>query len=181
MRAPAGRETRPTSDRVREAIFSMLTSMDVIEGARVLDLFSGSGALGIEALSRGAEAVTFVDSDRSAIGVIEANLAVLDDAGARATLVRSDAISAAATMPRVDVTFADPPYRFGRWPDLLEALVERTSLLVAEGGTELGLPWAPGRRWETVKRKQYGGTVVVVAQPWMSESEALSGDPEGGM
>ena len=81
LRGPAGTATRPTSDRVREAMFSMLSSMDAIEGAPVVDLFAGSGALGIEALSRGAASVTFVDHDRAALAAIRANLAVLGDAG----------------------------------------------------------------------------------------------------
>jgi 16S rRNA (guanine966-N2)-methyltransferase len=76
LRAPAGRGTRPTSDRVREAMFSMLASMDALEGAVVVDLFAGSGALGIEALSRGAGRAVFVDDDRSALDAVQANLAL---------------------------------------------------------------------------------------------------------
>src|SRR5688500_6095905 len=91
LRAPAGRSTRPTADRVREAMFNSLGSLDAVVGARVLDLFAGSGALGIEALSRGAAAATFVDSDARALAVVRANL---DDTGlAGATLVRADALA----------------------------------------------------------------------------------------
>src|SRR5205814_2490034 len=75
VQAPKGTQTRPTSDRVREAVFNTLGSLGGIEGATVADLFAGSGALGIEALSRGAAHVTFVDRDRDAIATIKANLA----------------------------------------------------------------------------------------------------------
>ena len=74
LQAPAGRKVRPTSERVREALFNALGSMDAIAGATVLDLFAGTGALGIEALSRGATTATFVDADPRAIAAIKANL-----------------------------------------------------------------------------------------------------------
>src|SRR5919198_4163450 len=86
LQAPAGAATRPTSDRVREALFSILG--DRVRGARVLDLFAGSGALGIEALSRGAAAVTFVDSAPGALTALRDNL---DALGADAEVVRADA------------------------------------------------------------------------------------------
>jgi 16S rRNA (guanine966-N2)-methyltransferase len=173
LRAPTGGVTRPTSDRVRESIFDMLTSMDAVEGAAVLDLFAGSGAMGIEALSRGAVRATFVDRDRAAIAAIRANLAVLEDGLSRATVVCTDALRYAAGgaggwqgpagpgAPLVDVTFADPPYGFDAWAQLLESLPAWTGLLVAETGAEMDL----GPEWETVKVKRYGGTVVTVAQP----------------
>ena len=159
--APAGRSTRPTSDRVREAIFSILTSMQAVEGAEVLDLFAGSGALGIEALSRGAASVAFVDSDSSAQEAIKANLAVVGDLKARATVVRGDALRYCARAPKFDVVLADPPYGFASWPALLDLLMSRTETLVAETGSE----WNPGPAWETVVVKKYGGTVVTVARP----------------
>src|SRR5690349_20918096 len=87
LQAPPGDATRPTSDRVREALFSILG--DRVEGARVLDLFAGSGALGLEALSRGAASATFVDSAPAAIRAVKANLAAL---GAEAEVVRADAL-----------------------------------------------------------------------------------------
>src|ERR671934_2307496 len=89
LRAPRGRDTRPTSDRVREALFSILGPM---EDARVLDLFAGSGALGIEALSRGAAHATFVERDRAAADVIRRNLATVG-AEARATVVAREAVA----------------------------------------------------------------------------------------
>src|SRR5438105_4260490 len=89
LQSPPGRQTRPTSDRVREAIFSSLESLGAVKGAAVLDLFAGSGALGIEALSRGAAPATFVDEDARAVTVVRANL---EAAGFTATVIRSDAL-----------------------------------------------------------------------------------------
>src|SRR5207247_7816272 len=91
LTAPPGRDVRPTSDRVREAVFSSLVSMDAVEGASVLDLFAGSGALGIEALSRGAATATFVDDDRVAVETVRANLAATG-VGERASVVDEDAL-----------------------------------------------------------------------------------------
>jgi 16S rRNA (guanine966-N2)-methyltransferase len=106
LESPSGRWTRPTADRVREAVFSILGP---IEGARVLDLFAGSGALGIEALSRGAEGAAFVDRDARAVGAIRRNLEALGIAGA--SVHRRDAVAflRAATGP-YDLVFVDPPY-----------------------------------------------------------------------
>lgn len=109
LRAPRGGTTRPTSDRVREALFSILASVD---GACVLDLFAGSGALGIEALSRGAASATFVDSDAAAITAIRQNLADLD---LDAQVLRMPALRALTCTPvagrQYDLVFLDPPYR----------------------------------------------------------------------
>ena len=109
LRAPAGLDTRPTSDRVREALFSVLG--DEVEGARVLDLFAGSGALGIEALSRGAAEATFVDSAEPAVRCVRANLEAL---ALRSQVRRSDAAaflrSASARGHHYDLVFLDPPY-----------------------------------------------------------------------
>ena len=110
--APPGIQTRPTADRTRETLFSMLASrIGSFDGLRVADLFAGSGALGLEALSRGAGHATFVENDRAAVKAIEANAA---------TLGASDRISvramSAAALPRserFDLIFADPPYAPG--------------------------------------------------------------------
>jgi 16S rRNA (guanine(966)-N(2))-methyltransferase RsmD len=110
LQAPPGEATRPTADRVREALFSILG--DRVGGARVLDLFAGSGALGLEALSRGAVSATFVDSAPAAIRALRANLEAL---GAEAEVVRADALrwlrSAPASARQYDLVFLDPPYR----------------------------------------------------------------------
>jgi 16S rRNA (guanine966-N2)-methyltransferase len=110
LQAPAGAATRPTSDRVREALFSVLAGR--VEGARVLDLFAGSGALGLEALSRGAAEATFVDAAPAAVRAVRANLAAL---GAEADVRRQDArrfLGGARSQARdYDLVFVDPPYR----------------------------------------------------------------------
>jgi 16S rRNA (guanine966-N2)-methyltransferase len=117
--APLGAATRPTADRVREALFSMLASrLGSFEGLKVADLFAGSGALGLEALSRGAASCTFVETDRSAIAAIRANIAALGAAGE--VLARS-AEHAALSHP-VDLAFLDPPYGSGLAPAVLANL-----------------------------------------------------------
>jgi 16S rRNA (guanine966-N2)-methyltransferase len=145
---------------VREAIFSILTSMDLVEGAVMLDLFAGTGALGIEALSRGAAAVTFVDSDPEAQKAIRSNLAVVGDLRGRAHVIRADVLRYCAGAPIVDVVLADPPYAFDSWSTLLGLLRGRTEVLVAETGSG----WDPAPGWETVKERKYGSTVVAVVQ-----------------
>jgi 16S rRNA (guanine966-N2)-methyltransferase len=142
-------------------MFSMLTSMDALEGARVLDLYAGSGALGIEALSRGADSAVFVDNDPAAVAAIRANLGVLGAAAGGASVVRADALRYAAGAPAVDLVLVDPPYSFERWDALLGALQGRSGLVVVETGRD----WEPAPGWETVKAKRYGGTVVTVLQP----------------
>lgn len=161
LRSPAGQATRPTSDRVREAVFSMVSSMEEIEGASVLDLFAGSGALGIESLSRGAASAVLVDSSAQAVKAIRENLGVLGARAEAATVVRADAARYLQNAPRIDVVFADPPYRYDGWDELLRLLSGVAGLLVVETGSG----WEPGSAWETVKVKRYGGTVVTVARP----------------
>jgi 16S rRNA (guanine966-N2)-methyltransferase len=125
LKAPRGRATRPTSDRVREALFSMLGD---VRGASVLDLFAGTGALGIEALSRGAGGVVFVERDPAAIRVLKGNLAALGIEPTEAELRRGDATealqSARAGAEKYDLVFIDPPYRRARdWGPELSALL----------------------------------------------------------
>jgi 16S rRNA (guanine966-N2)-methyltransferase len=109
LRAPAGAATRPTSEKVREAVFNILGS---VVDARVLDLFAGSGALGLEALSRGAAHATFVDSARAAVVAIRSNLHALGIAD-KATVIAGDAVAAARQAPPApwQLVFVDPPYR----------------------------------------------------------------------
>ena len=103
--APRGRRTRPTADRVREALFSMLGD---VSGARVLDLYAGSGALGIEALSRGAESAVFVERDRAALAALARNL---EATGAPGEVRRQDVARFLARQEgTVDLVFCDPPY-----------------------------------------------------------------------
>lgn len=157
--APKGDTTRPTSDFVREAIFNTVTSHLDLEAVTVLDLFAGTGALGIEALSRGAGRATFVDRDRRAVAAIRANLAStglgpgeVHQSEALRWLDRAGPIT-------FDLVFADPPYRWAEWTALLERL--RTGLLVAETDSELDL----GEQWELLKVKQYGDTFVTLTTP----------------
>jgi 16S rRNA (guanine966-N2)-methyltransferase len=110
LSAPKGARTRPTADRVRESLFSVLG--DTVEGARVLDLFAGSGALGIEALSRGAAEATFVDSAPSALRALQDNLQALDvEAEVRRSDARAFLRTARNSRRQYDLVFLDPPYR----------------------------------------------------------------------
>ncbi len=162
---------RPTSDRVREAVFSVLASRDAVAGATVVDLFAGTGALGIEALSRGAVAATFVDHARRAVQSIEANLAATGFT-CRATVVQADALAWLEAGPAMDLAFADPPYAFDRWEVLGDRL--RAGLAALESDRELDL----GNRWDVLKVKRYGGTVVTVARP---RKVALEDSPLPGL
>ena len=130
--APRGRDTRPTGDRQREAVFNLVGPS--VEGARVLDLFAGSGAMGLEALSRGALAAVFVDADREAIAAIERNLDKLRLTGA--TVLRDDAARVLATEAaagrRYDLVLVDPPYR--ELAGLLPALGRHLASVLEPGG-----------------------------------------------
>ena len=127
---PDGTTTRPTTDRVREAIFNSLGSAGLIEGALVADLFAGSGALGIEALSRGAEHCVFVERDRTALRALDANLDALE-LRSRSKVITSDVMSVAGSID-ADIVFADPPYDFDEWPTA--ARTPQVDVLVAESG-----------------------------------------------
>ena len=159
LTAPRGARTRPTSDRVREALFAALGD---VEGARVLDLFAGSGALGIEALSRGAAQATFVDSAAAAVRAVRANLAGLGVAG---EVHRTDARAFLRTARKggrqYDLVLIDPPYRRARTlaDDLagtLPPVLASGARVVAESDRraplELGIPLLDERR--------YGDTLI---------------------
>ena len=123
LAAPKGDATRPTADRTRETLFAMLTSrLGDFEGLQVVDLFAGSGALGLEALSRGAEHCLFVEQDRAAVDVIRANIAALG--AALRTRVEAGSVMAlrAATKP-LDLILADPPYHSGAGEVALDRLL----------------------------------------------------------
>ena len=158
LRAPRGARTRPTADRVREALFSILGD---VSGARVLDLFAGSGALGIEALSRGAGAVVFVDKDPRAVAAIRRNL---DAVGAAGEVRRQDAIGFLdAAEGRYELVLIDPPYDSAA--RLAGPLAERLPAVLAEGARvvtesdkreplELPLP--------LLRERTYGDTRIAV-------------------
>lgn len=150
--APDGTSTRPTTDRVREAIFNSLGSAGVLDGAVVADLYAGSGAVGIEALSRGAAHCVFVERDRSALRALNDNLDALD-LGGQSKVLASDAMSVAGTID-ADIVFADPPYDFDGWEALLGRVT--SDLVVAESGSAIVAP--PG--WVVTREKKYGRTRV---------------------
>ncbi len=159
LHTPPGRRLRPTSERVREAVFASLASRGAIAGAKVLDLFAGTGALGIEALSRGASTATFVDADETAIAMVRANLLRIGFTE-HATVVRGDAVrfveEAADAGHAFDLVLADPPYVFGDWPRLLNRLPTPVAVL------ESDRPIDPGPGWSAHTRR-YGDSVVTLA------------------
>ena len=151
--APDGTTTRPTTDMAREAIFNALTSLDVIVDAAVLDLFAGSGALGIEALSRGAKHCTFIERDREALVSLQDNIKKLGLTD-RTTVIRADVLIAATKVSGIDLVMADPPYEFKNWQGLLANIT--APLVVAESNREItGL-----NGWESLRSKRYGRTHV---------------------
>ena len=133
-------------------MFNALSSDDAVVDATVVDLYAGSGALGIEALSRGAASCTFVERDRRAVGTIDRNIADLG-LSARAKVVVGDAVTMAPRLA-ADLAFADPPYGFTDWPRLLRAV--RAPLLVAEAEG----PVDGGAAWEQGRVRRYGRTWV---------------------
>lgn len=172
LRAPSGTGTRPTTDRVREAVFSSLTSLlgADLGGGSVLDAFAGSGALGIEALSRGAGSVTFIEKDRRAIATIKANLADLGELE-HSRIVTGDVMSCSRHLVSgspFSLILLDPPYKLdaGHVADLLERLASQGGLV--QGCIVLWEFGAGDHRWppgfEVVRSKKYGGTVVDIAE-----------------
>jgi 16S rRNA (guanine966-N2)-methyltransferase len=182
LRVPA-KGTRPTSERVREAIFSRLEHYGVVDGGRVLDLYCGSGALGIEAASRGAARVTLVDAQRRAADVARANVAALgladvvrvvaDDA-ARYAASLADALPGAAPAGHggpLDLVFLDPPYDLAE--EALAAVLGHLTapgvlapeaVVVVERSTRSPEPAWPARL-APLARKDYGETAVHYAEP----------------
>jgi 16S rRNA (guanine966-N2)-methyltransferase len=165
LKAPTGRATtRPTSEKVREAIFSMLHT---VEGQEVLDLFAGTGALGIEALSRGAKRAVFVERDPGALGVLAENLETLGLQAGEAEVRRGEALgvlrSARKGAETYDLVLIDPPYR--RASDLGRDLSVALASLLAPGArvvvesdrrAPLRLPW------EIEKERRYGDTSITI-------------------
>ena len=133
----------------------MMASRDALAGAAVVDLFAGTGAMGIEALSRGAATATFVDSDGGAIEAIRANLGLTGLAG-RAEVVRADVLRWLERGHAFDLAFVDPPYGFERWDRLLQLLDVELAVLESDRRVEVGAPW------EAVVERRYGGTVVTL-------------------
>ncbi len=166
----SGRGTRPTTDRVREALFNVLQARMEFAGIGVLDLYAGSGALGLEALSRGAGSVLFVEADPRAVAVIEQNVATL---GARGVAVRRGSVSAvlaAGAARPVDLVLADPPYEVDD-----AQVAEVVTMLGTAGWTAPGTVAvverpASGREidwpdaWSVWKSRRYGDTRIELAE-----------------
>jgi 16S rRNA (guanine966-N2)-methyltransferase len=167
---PRGELTRPTSDRVREAVFGALDARGILPGAKVLDLYAGSGALGLEAASRGAASVVLVDASRQAVEAARQNVSALGFA--RVTVVLSSVQRYLASRPAsaASLVFADPPYATG--PDevtqMLTALTEHGWLqpaavvLLERSARSVEPIWPDGLSREDVRR--YGETAVWAAQ-----------------
>ena len=164
LQTPPGDGTRPTTDRVREAMFSSLQSeLGGFAGLRVLDLFAGSGALGLEALSRGAEAADFVESDTRAAGVIKRNIADLGCSGAKVLRTTVERFVRVPPAEPYDLIFLDPPYALPA--EEVSALVATLavpewrgpdSIVVVERSTRDSFAWPEGV--EGLRDKAYGET-----------------------
>lgn len=167
LAVPHGVGTRPTADRVREALFSILMSRCLIEGASVLDLCAGTGGLGIEALSRGAAFCSFIEHDRSAMAVLEKNLhtCALD---AKASCITADAVKGMKLLARqgrmFDLVFFDPPYQSGLYDCILGDLgslpiLSAGAFLVAECSSRSPLAERFGCLVK-IDRRVYGDTAL---------------------
>jgi 16S rRNA (guanine966-N2)-methyltransferase len=165
IHAPLGKKTRPTTDKAREATFNALGSLGVVVGARLVDAFAGSGALGIEALSRGAEHCTFIERDREALEVLRENLETLGLTD-RSTIVRGDVMTNIGLVRNVSLVLADPPYEFKQWGQFLGEV--GCDLVVAESDRDMSdemsdkLPAITG--WEVTRVKRYGRAYVSFLQ-----------------
>ncbi|MFE6994954.1 16S rRNA (guanine(966)-N(2))-methyltransferase RsmD [Microbacterium sp. NPDC057659] len=167
--------TRPTSDRVRESLFGSLESMDVIDGARVLDLYAGSGALGLEAWSRGAASVDLVEKSHSAAGIVRRNIATVAKAlGARPTdaRVHQNAVHGYLqhTAGPFDLVFTDPPYDLddgSMTADLaaLTPLLSPDAIVVIERAKRSSAPELDAAGLALVREKTYGDTRIWWAEP----------------
>lgn len=177
---PSG--TRPTSDRVREAVFSALDARDAVRGARVLDLYAGSGALGLEAASRGAASVELVEKSRAAAEVCRRNARAIAKALPAATVrVHTTSVRAFLTTgsgAAFELVFADPPYDLeeGELAEMLALLIPRlapdATVLVERSSRSPEPAWPTGLRPE--RRRTYGETVVWTAQAGADQPAAPS-------
>lgn len=154
-----GKEIRPTSDRVKESLFQILTPR--IAGARVLDLFCGSGALGLEALSRGAASAVFNDCSRESLAVCKKNLAALGEEGELHALDFRTCLKTVGG--KFDLVFSDPPYRETYTEEVLRLIGERD--LLKDGGlvvSESERSEQPCLGWEIADVRSYGRTKIVM-------------------
>lgn len=157
LQVPSGTTTRPTSDRAREGLFSSLQSLLDLEGARVLDLYAGSGALGLEAISRGAASATLVESDPDAVAVLRANVEHLGFRSAYVVAQPVDRFLAIDPEPRYDLALIDPPYDVDAGPvlDLLVPWLAPDAVVAVERRTRgPALEWPAA--YEPVRERRYG-------------------------
>ena len=163
LREPAGDSIRPTTDMVKESVFNIL-QFD-IEGRKVLDLFAGTGQIGIEALSRGAATVTFVDSSVDAVKLVKENLAITGLSG-KATVLRADALQFLKTCGKFDIIYIDPPYKTGLAEDALHLInqfdiLKDNGIIVCENiyGNVLPELMPP---YYKIKARKYGKIAITV-------------------
>jgi len=156
LSAAVPKDVRPTTDRVKEAIFDMIFSLGGIEDDKVVDLFCGTGGLGIEALSRGAAQATFVDASHEAIAATEANLKAVGLASV-ASRVQRNSLPGFRPPEPVQWVFADPPYGFQNFDELLIGFEGATAIIESRDAPVLGAPWS------VLKTRRYGTTLVTVA------------------
>ncbi|GAA6526447.1 16S rRNA (guanine(966)-N(2))-methyltransferase RsmD [Intrasporangium sp. DVR] len=176
LRTPPGTGTRPTSDRVREALFSRLEHHGLLDSTHVLDLYAGSGALGLEAASRGASIVLLVEADKKVAEVIARNIEIVGVPGVRVVTDTVERVLRAGPPAgiRMDLVFLDPPYDVGEaaLTGVLTALVEQgwlgpEAFVVVERSTRSPQPtWPPGL--ELSGEKRYGETTIWFAEPPLS-------------
>lgn len=168
IESPSGDATRPTTDKVREAVFNALGSLDVVDGARVVDAFAGTGAMGIEALSRGAAHCTFIEKDRAALQVLKRNIETLG-LSQHSTVISVDVVTALSQHGECDLFIADPPYGFSDWSSVLRHV--SASVVVLESDREI----SEIDGWDTVRAKKYGRTHVAFLQPAGHQSDTVEG------
>ena len=157
LRVPGGTTTRPTSDRAREGLFSSLLSLLELDGARVLDLYAGSGALGLEAVSRGAASATLVEDDPEAVAVLRANVELLRLPGTHVVAQPVERFLAVDPEPRYDLALLDPPYDVAVEPvleQLLPWLADDAVVVVERRTRGAELAWPVG--YERVRERRYG-------------------------
>lgn len=168
IESPASDATRPTTDKVREAVFNALGSLGIVDGATVVDAFAGTGAMGIEALSRGAAHCTFIEKDRAALQVLRENISTLG-LGDRSSVVSADVVAALSQHGSCDLFIADPPYGFTEWAQVLRNV--SASVVVLESDREI----SDVDGWDTIRAKKYGRTHVAFLQPIGEQSDTVEG------
>jgi len=159
LKTPEGMDTRPTQDRIKETLFNIL--QNDVPGAVFIDLFSGSGGIGIEALSRGAKKVYFIDNSPKSIACIQENL-LFTKLADKSIILKQDAVTALTSIyeKKVDILFMDPPYGLGHEERVLAVLqnmkyVSEDTLIVAEAALQTDMDYAEEYGFEIIREKKY--------------------------